>query len=266
MAIATRYIEGAAVSSRAGQGVQFTEPWYVTEATGNTPIERLNDALTATGLPTLYDPHPTISGVFAQEIRAAPMGTKSDKIDLTVVWSNPELTTVEPDPVVDPGTIYTSAGLQEVETRFDKDGVQITLTRTVGADTETQTGIATLQIPVIIYGVQRRETGNPSLKARANIGRVNSLPIWGEDARRWLCTRLDGTSTDFGSTYTVNYEFQRSELLRYSPTDTYSSWDALLVFEDDEGRPIENPVFGESMKTVQIAGEVDFNTLGLPLV
>ncbi len=265
MATATRYVEGVRLSDRAGEGVQVTEPFYVLDAAGATPADRMYDARNATGLPALRTAHPTIPNVFATEIIVQPLSVGSDKVSVVVIWQNPEVTTSEPEAGVDPGTIFVSASLQEVETRFDRNGNQIVLQRDVGGTIENQPGTATVQIPLVIYGVERRETGNPSALAKAHIGRVNSAPIWGEDARRWLCTRLDGVSTDFGSTYTVNYEFQRSERLRYAPTGFYSSWDVLLVFEDDEGRPIENPVFGESMKRIEVVGESDFSVLGLPL-
>jgi len=266
MATATRIVEGARISSLIGEGNIVTEPFIVADAVGATPVERLYDAINATNLPEIGSEHPTIPFAVLAEIRGDPAGAGSDKAFVTAIYKGPEIITAEPNPTTDPGTLYDSVALQDIETRFDRAGEQILLTKVELSETITQPGVASLQIPVVIRGVQRREVANPSSLAAQYVGKVNSTPLWGEDARRWLCTRIDGTSTDFGDSYTVNYEFQRSELLRYSPspTDTYSSWDALLVFEDEDGRPIENPVFGESMQIIQVYGEEDFDQLGLP--
>ncbi len=264
MATAERIIEGTRVSRVHAEGVAITEPYRVYDAVGGSPAEKLYDALQATGLPALGTLHPTIPSAFLTEFRGEPAGTKTTDAIVFAIYLAPAQVQQEPDPATDPGTIYTSVTLQEIETRFDRNGNQILLQHDTGTEIVTQPGVATLQIPVVIKGVQRRETTDPLTKAQTHVGKTNSASIWGEAARRWLCTRIDGVSTDFGTSYTVNYEFQRSELLRYSPTNTYSSWDALLVYEDEEGRPIEAPVFGQSMKIIQVYGESDFSVLTLP--
>lgn len=128
-----------------------------------------------------------------------------------------------------------------------------------------QGGSVEYQLPMMTFRFMRREPADAYVgdTARRFVGTINKDVIFadvqgagGDLPHYWLCTRVEGTSDDAGKTYNTVYEFQ------YHP----DSWDPWIIFTDPAtGKPVPNPVVGESLQQVRIYKEEDFELLGLTI-
>lgn len=127
-----------------------------------------------------------------------------------------------------------------------------------GIPYQYQGGDVQYQIPMMVFRFSRREPSDAYVgdRARNFVGTLNNEPVFGDPVRTWLCTRIDGVSDDGGITYNVTYEFQ------YNP----ETWDPVIVFTNPEtGKPVANPVWGESIRRVRVYRLADFFELGLTI-
>ena len=95
-----------------------------------------------------------------------------------------------------------------------------------------------------------------------------AISLTGDPDRTWLCTRIDGQSQDGGVSFVVTYEFQirRGPYLSEATPPTYQGWDAVVVYIDPEtDKPIQEPVWGETIKLVRVYPEMDFAALNIGL-
>ena len=116
--------------------------------------------------------------------------------------------------------------------------------------TETHPVKLNVQSSHSIRRYTRLETNDPAEKQKQVIDTVNRAGIWGADSRFWLCTRLDGETSDNGQTWTVDYEFQ------FNP----QRWDTSVLFKDRT-----TGLVPEGAKPTKFATylETDFRRLGL---
>ena len=248
------------------QGYDAVEVIDVYGTTGSTVLERMYNAQLLNNVPLWGDLHPSIPNMRVISKRVTPLGADATNVRIQIFWGRPEPFTQPASTAAVDATVFSGVTIREFPTLFDKDGVQLKTERTNGTETEVQTQIARINFPVLVLGATRKEPTNPADKAATYVNTVNSIPIWGEAARRWLCTRLEGTSDDGGDSFDVTYEFQRSPLLRYGPniTESYSGWENVNVHSVD-GRPIENPTFGETLTITQVFEAQNFANLNLNL-
>lgn len=270
MSIRAKPIEDVTFNRAVGDGYSGTQSWIVEGLTGGDALEKAYQALQAPELPKPGEFYPAYAlNTIVRNVSAKPM-TNPTKAKVVVTVGRPEAQFREPDESA-PGTVFVGMTLQEFETAYNVDGQQIITTREV-TDSDGNTtleelpGTVSALFPVMVLGATRRESNTPADKARDHVGKLNSLYFGGEDPGRWLCVRLEGDSEDDGETYDVTYEFHRSPLFRYGTASdqTYSGWDALVVHQED-GRPIKDPVLGESLKIIRLYEEINHNVLGLGL-
>ncbi len=173
------------------------------------------------------------------------------------------------DPDASP-RLEVSSTMQAARTELElkPDGsrppIVLTFTRPIpptvppGPTTEvlTQTGSVEFQVPMSIVRFYRRERAHPLSRSRGFIGHVNLTGVFGDPARWWLITRMDGVTVDRGATWNVTYEFQQNR----------STWDPDVVFIDDTtGRRHKDATVGNGgiRENVPVLPEVEFEELRL---
>jgi hypothetical protein len=147
------------------------------------------------------------------------------------------------------------------------------------ATNSTQIGELTIPIPRLSVRITRTDVGPPEGYAshyemsRAISGRTNSETFWSEDPDSWLCTGVENNwkpLADYsGSTPTFNVWESSIEFVFKE-----EGWYQLVAYIDSNtGRPNGNvgkpSTFSpgsaaNGAQVFQIAGQVDFTTLGLP--
>lgn len=259
-------VEGAALSENS-EGYESTRVYLVTELGGN-PDNRLYLAAQTPGLPRFGDPHPSIPGLRCVERQIVLSKGSHDSAQVTLTYRVPkaqETPAGEPGPGGAPvaGIVRVGSTVQQTTTQKDRTGSAITVTHTF-PDTDEEFGGKTIpqgvdvdiSVPNLVLSETRNEARTPADTARAYVGTVNQFAIWGGAARTYLCTRIDGQTSDGGKSFEVAYEFQ------YNP----ATWDATVVFRDPRTqRPVDNPTQGQGLKTVRIYPEANFGALGLSL-
>lgn len=245
MSVIKDIIEGDVVT-RDRDGFTHRRYYIIDELTGEGAARKYNAILTP-GVPVYGEAHPHIPGIVAVTFSAESIDSELARI--VIGYKTPDVFDDEPDES-SAGVIRVGGSVQSTKTQFDKDGNQIVLTH----NGVSQGGEIEIMIPQMVLGLERRESFSPAAKSRRFQGTVNNAPIWGYGARELLCIRLEGTSTDGGVTYVVNYEFQ------YNP----DKWDGSAIFIDSEsGRPPVDVVEGEGVKTVRRYPEESFNQIGI---
>lgn len=269
MALIADIIEGASLSEDA-DGYEATRVYLVTEL-GGAAHNRLYLAGQTNGLPRFGDPHPSIPRLRCVQ-RAITLAKGSDNnAQVTLTYRVPK---AQETPAGGggsggapaPGVVRIGSTVQSKITQKDKSGNAITVTHkfpnTKAIDeefrglTKTQGVDVDIQAPNLVLSETRNEARSPAALARAYVGTVNQFAIWGGAARTYLCTRIDGQTSDGGKTFEVSYEFQYE----------VQTWDAPVVFRDPKTqRPVDNLVAGEGLKIVRVYAEANFALLGLSL-
>ncbi|MGH2437498.1 MAG: hypothetical protein ACRDFA_10935 [bacterium] len=251
-------IEGASLTETQ-DGYEAIRVAWVDELTGRAD-ERLYNAVRAAAVPQYGDPHPSIPGLRVVQ-RSAALEKGSDRVLITLTYRVPQANEAPPsDPSgnTSAGVVRVGSTVQGGTTQKDIFGDAITVKHKFpgNPEFETQGADVELSIPQLVLSETRKERSTPANTARAFVGKVNQFAIFGGAARTLLCTRIEGTTQDGGLTYEVTYEFQFNE----------QTWDATVVFRDtNTGRPVENPVNNQGIKTVRVYREVNFAALGLSL-
>jgi hypothetical protein len=291
--------------------------WHVTRRAVVTGLDadvsaqaRMVQAATVVGIPQYGDFAPGIPAPFVSvvaSIDAAPLSTTSATVTISYEPIGlAGLTETSIDEVVGTGTpggarISIRTALQSVTTNKDQDGNRIVLKHTryrwketleiplppgqAGpptlihrqGDLRPQVGEVQTFIPVVVLTFRRREPTNPRAKAMNFIGRVDPDTIFGDPSRSWMCTRLDGESTDGDQTWPVVYEFTRAvepkgPIIIDGVHQPSSGWDPVVSIYDYEHNtffedPVpELPVPTDGIigiKQIKLALEADFEDLNL---
>jgi hypothetical protein len=258
-------VEGGSLSETQ-DGYECVRVAWVDGLSGR-PDERLYNAVRAAGVPRFGDPHPSIPNLRVVQ-RSAAFEGGNDRVVVTLTYRVPQANESPPSDATgntQAGIVRVGSTVQGATTQKDVAGEPITVRHVFPADHEdpefagrtiTQGADVELSIPQLVLTETRRENGTPADTARAYVGKVNQFAIFGGAARTWLCTRIEGTTNDGGLTYEVTYEFQYAE----------ATWDAVVVFRDPKTqRPVDAPVSGEGLKTVQVYRVANFAALGLSL-
>jgi len=222
------------------QGKLSTEGWtlfriaHVKNVSG-VGTARLLTAATATGMPTIGDAHPSKATAFLESIE--PISLATDIVKLRLIYKE-RFDTVQ---------IQTSNDVIQDETNYD-DGLGIggnpenpriiQVKYTYPSDYEyddnlrgltiTQSALVSKMIPQRILVFRKRELFSPESLAETYVGTVNSELWRGGATRTWLCTGIDGSSSDGGIHWDNVYSFQYKRDL----------WQAVVVFIDpNTGKP-----------------------------
>ncbi len=182
------------------------------------PPER---ALSHPDVPRVGDFHPTEFGIFALSVTATSFTSSPNQTKVVVEYGIPEVGIIGPADDTSPPVLTVATTLQPAEFPIDVDGNIITVT---GANEELQGGNVRGLIPHAVLSFQRREQSSPATKAINNVGTINATDQFGDVAskHKWLCTAINGVTSDAGASYLVSYEFQRNP----------DTWDATVVFVD----------------------------------
>ena len=157
--------------------------------------------------------------------------------------------------------ISTGSRVQSEETWTDRQKKNITVSWTPpGKALEVQHGSVHVMRPHRTWVMTRLETADPGPKSAQYCGAVNTeggfAPGGADQAEgTWLCTTLDGRSSDGGRTYLVTYEFEEKK----------KGWDPKAVFIDPTtGRPPDPETWSaDTVKVVLEYAQENFNDLCL---
>lgn len=175
-------------------------------------------------MPRYGDPHPAVPGIICIG-RTARMTNDKGHCEVYLDYGVPDVLTSDPSDTAPP-QIEVGATVQEVETALDVNGATMKVGYFVDDGTalilEEQTGTVRKQIPSVYFRFRRREPNSPGDKAKQYVGTMNSVVVFNDPPKFWLCTGITGTSSDFGASYDVTYEFLRNE----------DTWDAVVAYVD----------------------------------
>jgi len=283
-------------ASNTGQGLTAKRGFVVTEI-GGTPEQKIAIILELPGIPKLGEGHPFLNSlaVTSQDVSFIDGETanvsigyeipKFERGDLPLgsagLLSEPgeaEGDSASASPGAS-GTIEVSSAGSGVEITQDKDGNEMIVAHDVltsgAALNEAGNAIAgefdifptrveqklTAQITVSqpILRIVRMQKGSPDQTARLFVGTVNSRFIGNDPPLSWMCTRIDGVSSDGGTTYRVTFEFQYNPLLWLFTGEWIDPETGLPVPRKD----YDNPDAPEEQRAFRIYDEVDFDILGI---
>jgi hypothetical protein len=228
-------------------------------------------ALFASGIPAAFEAHPA-SGLNIFALRHRVRLRDSGIADVIVEYGIPTPASEPPDPDAPP-TVEVGGTIETGETEIDTAGKVIWTKHSTEPNAEPIT--TSVEYPVAMHVLRgtRRELGPVDAIHQRSLqykGRINKLPIGGEWAHAWFCAVLDGVTRDNGLTFDVTYELQlapwKPKELPGQPVDNAlreRTWDAIVVEKKEDGRPVDDPIWGAGIRKVQIIDDVDFEPLGL---
>lgn len=226
---------------RTSAGLKLFTSATVEDVRGG-PKNLLWNAMNAAGIPRFGELHdPLLIPVNRLSVQLVEDSAVSALVEIGygVDAADSSLFDQDPDDPDAPPRLEVSSTLQPARTEFEfdlatgnKKPIVITFLRlnpdTQEPETLIQTGSVEFMVVMNIVRFYRRERHNPRDNPRAPsrnyLGHVNSVDVFGDAARTWLCTRYDGVTVDRGATYNVTYEFQ----------DDIDTWDATVTFIDDK--------------------------------
>lgn len=258
MAHITDLVEDATLVISA-EGIVATRIYQVENITGDAVAKTYNATLS--GIPQRGEHHPVIPDIQLDTVAVKPNGVAMARLTLTYRLLDPS----EEIPDDSAQALISVGGTtQFVRTTQDFAGNDITVehifidTDSAGkqtVDQRTQVVEVDVQRSLVTYQFSRREEDAPDTKSGTYRDKINRTTFLGEPPKTMFCSRLDGQSTDGGKSYNVNYEFIRK-------SDT---WDAVVTFIDDDGRPPQDLIEGAGRRTIQVYQQADFNALNLSL-
>lgn len=262
MAVVSDIVESHRVEVGAN-GFTATRIFIVSELIGD-PYAKLYNALLLPDIPQRGTFHPSIPGIQADTITANAVD--SNIVQIVVNYKLITGDNTPPDEVQQP-QISVGSTIQSKTTNKTNDGTLMSVFHVFtdvdadGNETErlaAQTGEVEIQVPQTTLRFARRESAPPAEKSKYYVGKVGIENSFGDPARYWLCTRIEGNSTDGGKTFQVEYEFQRNA----------STWDATVVFIDPDTNAPPPPEDiadedGFAIRQFQVYDEVDFGPLNL---
>jgi hypothetical protein len=288
--IVKELLQGSSISE-SSTGTTITRTFHVSGITG-TPTKKALIALKRREIPALGTPHPEISFMFAQsrDVKMTDVG----QAQIAVQYGVPDISSITSgsgggvsgsNPVTskksDPGQISIGAtagtktsfedvkgnlmvvaSIAEVEKKVTnpKTGK---VTKTKVLERVEQIKEAEYALPATVLRVTRQEAGSPEAKARRFVGTINNAPLGVSGSGRdkdlkntWLCTRIDGTSSDGGQTYSVTYEFHH----RIATWSFKAEW-----IDPKTKQPQRDPkrITGDEVKFYRVYDEDDFSLLGI---
>lgn len=219
MSVKLDIIEGRVFED--ANGIAVTRHAVVDGLSGSAS-ERMHKALEMSGMPRRGDVHPTIAGLTVDTVEIRPYpGRSTSAVQAEIVYRGAGGTSgaVDGDPEFELGTVLVSK-----QTNRDAYGKLVVITWTIPqgtADgqlqsirTARETPTLEVQAPLLTVRVRRTESSNPAEKSLEFAGSVGELggkdasgPFGGSGGPKWLCSRIEGRSTDGGATWDVIYEF-----------------------------------------------------------
>lgn len=247
MAVVSAFRQEWSLDTALGTTPKATEFYSVSGLTG-APASMILEALGAAGIPRLGDEHSIISGIGATSVVAT--GIEGGIVEVRAEYGVPELTASVSNPPVH----RVGGRIQTTTTTKSYNGLDLTAIHFPGGVAPLVTRIVEVEIgiPQVVFSFERDEPESPGDKARNFVGKVNSVPIFNDGPRKWLCTAIEGISNDNGLTWHVSYEFERSH--------RSIGWDVkVFVIDRDTGDPLP----GQTGTNYQVYEAVPFQSLGI---
>lgn len=270
------------------EGFHQIRKFQITGMTASTLSARTLVALnTGPDIPKVGWPHPhgTFAHLAVMRVSCETAGDDPTTVNGEIEYGPPTLLSLPPSYDADKAIISVNTVTAEVETQFLADGVtQITTNHGLSAQpavSKPVAGSVKYFAPTSVVAYERREPESPAAnfvapgQTRASfVGTLNSVSVFGDPARTWLCTEVSGTSSDGAQTWLVRYAFTRSP--KVSPDGlTVHPWDPQIVEIDpgtgnfvvhnpdgDPPHPLED---GKGKKLIQVQGERNFTLLSLTI-
>lgn len=261
---------------RSAAGLKMFTHATVEDVRGG-PDNRLWNAMNAAGIPRYGEMHPVlgipINHLSVQFVEDSAKNVHVE-IDYGVDAVDSNLFDQDPDDPDAPPRLEVSSTLQPARTEFEfdpetgnKKPIIVKFTPLATPDNpgpheeQTQAGSVEFMVAMNVIRFYRRERHNPRDNPRAPsrnyLGHLNSVGVFGDNPRTWLCTRYDGVTIDRAATYNVTYEFQ----------DDIDTWDAQVSFVDDKtGRRHKDATLGNGIRTgVRVLRQANFFDMRLTL-
>lgn len=251
--------------NRIYQGEQIREDKSGFEATirqivieAGAAVDGACNAHADPGTYEIGDPHPCIPGLECTDKVTRPTERDNTTFYVDYIFRAPEPERTE-------AAEFAMAGsLAEVEATRDRDGNQVVLFHEYDPTYKDPFLAGRLSAQVAEFQVARptlllrwnriRNDFSTAWANRAVLGTVNSAAQWGFGPELLLCTRMEIESS--GQKYQESYEFQT----------TGEPWTVSAVFrQEDDGRPVENPVVGVDEKNIAPYSTYNYALLGLQL-
>lgn len=249
-------------------GPRITRTFLVKDLRGDVD-HRLYNALFVSGVPQMGEIHKAIAGAFVGRVSAEHLPASPTQARVHVEWGF--FADEEDDPFFN-GPDDNAVPLLEVSsvlvpktTNFDVDGVPILLEYTRDVPAPGEEGPSGPELPPQVTAVEylapeelvifrRREVNDPRSRSRLFKGHVNSVGVFGDGARTWLCTQLDGFTDDRGASWNVTYAFQHN----------INAWRARVIYRDPAtGEGVPDPIEGVGVKWVELYPEANFRLLNI---
>lgn len=218
-------------------GWELTRMAIVKGVTGDGD-ERLVNAIISTevraaGMPTLYDEHPAVSAAILRELRPKPIDTET--VEVTLIYRSNGFQVFPQDTA----QIAVGSSVQQVSTNRDRSNSDLSVSHTWTAaeknkhgvspttSPDTQGGEITVFKPQTTFEYSIRQNYSPDAYSLSYVGKLNNAPWKGGAAGTWLCTGINGRSSDNGVTYDVTYSFQYQA----------GGWNPSYFYRMPDGRP-----------------------------
>ena len=243
-------VDGASLTLTQQGNYQVTRVMILQDVVGASADAVLYAAVTDPLIPIRGTAHPSISGLSVDTITATPLDTGN--IQVVILYKNQTAETAPPD-AQSTGQISVGATVQSKTLTVDANNNTMWLyyTKPDGSFDARIVGEVEVQLPQVALKFSRREVNSPEYNAIRFVGTVNNGFWHGQPARRWLCTRIEGTSTD-GLYYQTDYEFQL----------TLGGWDATLYYIDPATNEVPPDVIpGNGITTFQVYPSSNFGEL-----
>lgn len=238
-------------------GLEATRTAVVSGLEGDASA-RQYAALMLPQMPKRGDAHPSIPGIVLDTRDVTPISNSSGMVTVVLTYRN-----VDPSELVGAvAQIEVGAALVSETTSRDATGAQILITTEVpqldsngnqtGVKQETQVQSVQKQVPMMTLRYRRKEEQDPARTAIAYTGTVGWwVPQEASTSPQWMCTSIEGTTSDGGVTWDVVYTFQFAR----------DGWGAKIDAIDPA---TGQPYIGAQPLVVGLYQLADFGALGLP--
>ncbi len=239
--------------------------------------QRMFEALNADGMPRRLDSHPTVGGMRCDERAASVEQTSGTTARVTLTYRTVLLNSAQPkDPEVgDIPVLSYGTSLTTTTTQLDYAGATMAL-KYVPSQKEIDNGemiagdypvlgTASVQVPQTFLRYKKRDTTDASGLSLTYVGTTNATPIFGKPAGTWLCSAINGETTDGGKTFVNTFEFQFARQKGIFGQDNIG-WNVILVAEKDGKKrtgTVDELKADDGIDEFQVYPRTEFHNIGV---
>lgn len=262
MAVHAEMLDQApSLQEQGGAPYELRVKYLVTGLTG-TNAQILFDALNASGVPKALEVCPYSDNLLVVNRNPSVIGDAENRmVYVDIVYQRRRKVVYQQ--TGDDFVVTVGSTLQEIETAFDINGQQVSVSHTYAADDPdyasqefVQGGTVRVLRPQATRSFQGVLSSNfPDGIQREYEGRINIAPWGGDPAGTWLCTAVNFRSSDV-SVLVPRWEFQ------FDFQHNVFGWDDYAVFIDRRtSTPPPDLVPGVGYKQLSLYARTDFNRI-----